>query len=89
MHILGIDPGSHVCGCAVIGDGPGQTPTVLFLSAIRLTGTLPVRLNSLYDALTEVCERFQPEEVAVEQVFVHVNPKSAVQLGQADADDLL
>ena len=47
------------------------------------TATLPLRLKSIMDHLNEVIALHRPEHVAVEQVFVNVNPKSTLMLGQA------
>ena len=44
---------------------------------------LPLRLKSIMDHLNEVILSHRPEQVAVEQVFVNVNPKSTLMLGQA------
>ncbi len=44
---------------------------------------LAARLASILAGLAEVIESYQPAEVAVEQVFVNVNPQSTLLLGQA------
>jgi crossover junction endodeoxyribonuclease RuvC len=41
------------------------------------------RLATILDGLAEVIGSFAPEEVAVEKVFVNVNPNSTLLLGQA------
>ncbi len=46
-------------------------------------GELPDRLKLILDNLNEVIVTYLPEQVAVEQVFVNVNPKSTLLLGQA------
>lgn len=46
-------------------------------------GELPVRLKLILDNLGEVIAQYQPEQVAIEQVFVNVNPKTTLLLGQA------
>ncbi len=46
-------------------------------------GELPDRLKLILDNLNEVIATYHPEQVAVEQVFVNVNPKSTLLLGQA------
>ena len=46
-------------------------------------GELPDRLKLILDNLNEVIATYLPEQVAVEQVFVNVNPKSTLLLGQA------
>ena len=44
---------------------------------------LPARLKIILDGLAEVIATYQPEQVAVEKVFVNVNPQSTLLLGQA------
>ena len=44
---------------------------------------LAVRLKSILDGLAEVIDAHQPLEVAIEKVFVNVNPQSTLALGQA------
>ena len=44
---------------------------------------LAARLATILEGLAEVIGTFVPEEVAVEQVFVNVNPRSTLLLGQA------
>jgi len=46
-------------------------------------GELPARLKVILDGLKEVIETYAPEQVAVEKVFVNVNPQSTLLLGQA------
>lgn len=46
-------------------------------------GGLPFRLKLILDNLNEVILQYQPEHIAIEQVFVNVNPKSTLLLGQA------
>lgn len=46
-------------------------------------GELPSRLKSIMDHLNEIIAEHRPEQVAVEQVFVNVNPQSTLMLGQA------
>ena len=46
-------------------------------------GELPFRLKLILGNLNEVITQYQPEHVAIEQVFVNINPKSTLLLGQA------
>lgn len=46
-------------------------------------GELPSRLKLILDNLSEIITQYQPEHVAIEQVFVNINPKSTLLLGQA------
>ncbi len=44
---------------------------------------LPTRLKTILDGIFEVIDTYHPEQVAVEKVFVNVNPQSTLLLGQA------
>ena len=46
-------------------------------------GDLAGRLKTLLEGLNEVIAQHGPVEVAVEKVFVNVNPQSTLALGQA------
>jgi crossover junction endodeoxyribonuclease RuvC len=47
------------------------------------SGDLALRLKTILEGLNEVIARHGPLEVAVEKVFVNVNPQSTLALGQA------
>lgn len=51
--------------------------------------TLPVRLDQVYRALTSELAKWQPDVVAIEEVFYSVNAKSALKLGQVRGVALL
>jgi crossover junction endodeoxyribonuclease RuvC len=46
-------------------------------------GELPFRLKLILDNLSEIINRYRPQHVSIEQVFVNINPKSTLLLGQA------
>ena len=84
MRILGLDPGSRVCGYGVIDERGGALAYVE-------CGVLPApedramedRLGELACGLREVIAELRPGTVAVEDVFSHQNPRSAIALAQA------
>ncbi len=83
MRILGIDPGLRVTGFGVL-DIVGQQLAYVASGCIRTPDDeLPERLKAILDALAEVIAQHQPQQVAVEKVFVNVNPQSTLLLGQA------
>ena len=86
MRILGIDPGLQTTGFGLI-DVEGQQLTYVASGTIRTTqlalGDLPGRLKVLFDGISEVAARYQPDAATVEIVFVNVNPQSTLLLGQA------
>ena len=83
-RILGIDPGSTVTGFGVIEVLPARGVVYCASGCIRLgAGAIQGRLKMLFEQLGEVLEEFEPQEVAIERVFVRRNPDSALKLGQA------
>ena len=89
LRILGIDPGLQCTGFGVIEK---QDRKLVYIASgtIKTTNgkvgeqdTLPVRLKIILDGLFEVIQIYQPQQVAVEKVFVNVNPQSTLLLGQA------
>ena len=83
MRILGIDPGLRITGFGVL-DKRGQQLTYVASGCIRTPDAdLSERLKVILVSLGEVIAQHKPQEVAVEKVFVNVNPQSTLQLGQA------
>ena len=81
--VLGIDPGSRRAGYGVIRHD-GQRASYLASGVINLgTGSLHDRLARLYTSMVELLEQYTPDEMAIEEVFVAKNPRSALTLGQA------
>ena len=84
-RILGIDPGSQRTGVGIIDvDASGKTTHVFHAPLVLLgEGDFSQRLKRLLHSLGEVIDRYQPQEVAIEQVFMARNPDSALKLGHA------
>ena len=83
MRILGIDPGLRITGFGVL-DKSGQKLAYVTSGCIKTPqGELSVRLKSILDGLAEVIAECRPEQIAIEKVFVNVNPQSTLLLGQA------
>lgn len=84
MRILGIDPGSRATGYGIIEEQGGRLRFVA-CGVIRTKSgdSLPVRLQTIYEGLCGVISTHKPDEAAVEDVFMSVNPRSALKLGQA------
>ncbi len=65
-------------------DKTGNKLTYVSSGCIKtLDVELPLRLKSIMDNLNEVIMQHRPNQIAVEQVFVNINPKSTLMLGQA------
>lgn len=84
MRLLGIDPGSRATGYGVIDEHNGRLRFICCgVIKTKSSDSLPVRLREIYQGLDQVISSHQPDEAAVEDVFVSVNPRSALKLGQA------
>jgi len=82
-RILGIDPGLRVTGFGLIICDGGKL-TYVTSGCIRASGaSLATRLGVIARDLAYVIAEERPNEVAIEKVFVNVNPNSTLLLGQA------
>ena len=85
MRILGMDPGSRVTGYGVV-EIVARNVKYVDSGCIRTgSGDLPDRLKKIYQGVREIIEHYNPQEMAVEQVFMGRNADSALKLGQARA----
>jgi crossover junction endodeoxyribonuclease RuvC len=83
LKILGIDPGLRITGFGII-EKNGAELSYVTSGCIKSHHTeLPDRLKAILEGLREVIAIHQPQQVAVEKVFVNVNPQSTLALGQA------
>jgi crossover junction endodeoxyribonuclease RuvC len=84
VRILGIDPGLRITGFGII-EALGNQLRYVTSGCIKTPngGELPQRLKTILDGLGEVIIQHRPQQVAVEKVFVNVNPQSTLLLGQA------
>lgn len=84
MIILGIDPGYAIVGWGVIRYERGKFIPVDF-GAITTPAGMPFnrRLEILYDELTDVLNRHNPDAVAVEKLYFQTNVKTAIDVAQA------
>jgi len=83
VRILGIDPGLRVTGFGLV-EQTGQRIAYVTSGCIRTADAqLPDRIKTILEGLAEVMEQGRPDYVAIEKVFVNVNPQSTLLLGQA------
>ncbi len=82
-RILGIDPGSRITGFGII-ELADRKLSYVESGCIRAgNGDFAGRLKTIFDGVSDLVEIYGPTEVAIEQVFMHRNPDSALKLGQA------
>lgn len=81
--IIGIDPGSRHTGYGVIRID-GNRHIYLTSGHLDLTRyTSAERLRQIFLGLQQIIQHCRPHEAAIEQIFMHQNPNSALKLGQA------
>ena len=92
MRILGVDPGSRICGYGVVEVGrsasmPSGLANYRYIECGVLTARAQApmehRLGEVARWLTDVITDLRPAIVALEDVFSHINPRSALALAQA------
>ncbi len=83
MIILGIDPGSRITGYGIIRQ---EKKNLYYIDSgcIRTSPTdLSQRLMDIFNGICSLMETHVPDEVAIEEIFMHKNASSALKLGHA------
>ncbi|MGD9652966.1 MAG: crossover junction endodeoxyribonuclease RuvC [Candidatus Dadabacteria bacterium] len=90
MRVIGIDPGSRVCGYGVLESENGGV-THIASGCIKASPGLPVskRLSIIYDGLLGIIKGHSPLIMSVESMFFSKNARSAITLGEARGVALL
>jgi crossover junction endodeoxyribonuclease RuvC len=85
MRVFGVDCGTEFTGYGVV-EVDASTSGLRHLSAgaVKLSKKdhTPIRLAQVYTELTALLHLWQPDVVAIEEVFFSANAKSALKLGQ-------
>ena len=89
MRVMGIDPGSRCLGYGLIDVQKNGKQIYVASGHLALSGELPDRLLQIDQGLSTIIDRYQPQCVAIESLFVHRFPKAALILGHARGAALL
>ncbi len=81
--ILGIDPGSRITGYGLIKEHKQQLQYIDSGCIRTSVGDFSQRLLDIFNGVCQLMETFSPDEVAIEQLFLHRNPNTALKLGHA------
>ena len=84
MRVLGIDPGYATIGYGVI-DTNGNRHKVVDYGVITTpkNENIAVRLAMIYDLMTEIINKFKPDEIAVEELFFVQNVTTGINVAHA------
>jgi crossover junction endodeoxyribonuclease RuvC len=85
MRILGIDPGTGILGFGVIEIDPNNKAKLVDAGVIRtpVKEDDAVRLQTIFDELTDIIMHTKPDEMAVEKLFFAQNVTTAMTVAQA------
>ncbi len=83
VRVLGIDPGSVKTGFGII-ESNGQRSRYVHSGYLKLpSDCLANKLGKIFSQLSEIIAEYQPDHMAIEQVFLSKNAASALKLGHA------
>lgn len=84
MRILGIDPGVAIVGFGVV-DSEGGTQRMVQYGAINTPANTPLaaRLVQIEQDLMELLQQFNPDEVAIEELFFSKNITTGIAVAHA------
>ena len=83
LRVLGIDPGTHVCGWGVVSRDGARLVAEGF-GVVRAKASAPIeeRLRAIAAGLREVVAAHGPDEAAIEEVFYGRDVRAAVRIGE-------
>lgn len=84
MRILGIDPGTAIVGFSIL-DFENNRFKVIDYGCIYTDKEMLMedRLCKIYSELSEIIKKYEPDEMAIEELFYFKNNKTVISVGQA------
>src|SRR3989344_8588984 len=85
MRILGVDPGFERLGIAVLGRKGREKESVSFSECFKTSAKLEFseRLRKIGEEVRRVIEKYKPEILAVETLFLNTNQKTVMHVAEA------
>ena len=84
LIILGIDPGYATVGFGVIDYTKNHFSTLDYGAITTKAGLdFDRRLELIYDGVCEICNKYRPDAMAVEELFFNTNVKTAIAVGHS------
>ena len=84
MLVLGIDPGTAICGYGFVEQNGSRLHARAY-GAVTTPSKMPVeqRLLKIHTVLHELIQKYRPDAMGVEQLFFNRNVTTAIPVGQA------
>jgi crossover junction endodeoxyribonuclease RuvC len=92
MIVIGIDPGTAKMGYGVVRVGKNGKNVKLLKSDVIVTHPdlePENRLKFLYESLTSILKKYNPDVMVIEKLFFNTNAKTAIAVGQARGISML
>lgn len=84
MIILGIDPGLAIVGYGVINTQKGNSSIVDYgVINTPKEDSVPVRLEKIYNGMISLVEKYNPDCIAIEELFFNTNTTTGINVAQA------
>ena len=83
MRVLGIDPGTVRMGIGVV-ETSGNSYKLIHYDVLKLSSSEPLcsRLGKIFTCIKQKISEYKVDAVSIEDVFMSVNARSALKLGQ-------
>ncbi len=84
MIVLGVDPGSRVTGYGIV-EKRNNDISYIHSGYIRSSGKIPFyeRIHNIFQSMIKIMDDYQPQEMAIEDMFYAKNVQSSLKLGHA------
>ncbi len=90
IRILGIDPGLEITGVSILDIERGEYHPVYSDCIITGKNMLTCeRLEKIYMEINQLIKKYNPDCLAVEEIFFNMNAKTALDVGQARGVSIL
>ena len=83
--ILGIDPGTGICGFGVVNFTTHKQPRMIAAGVIATPAHTPLadRLLDIFDSLNQIIDETHPDEVSIEKLFFNQNITTGISVAEA------
>ena len=84
-RVLGIDPGTGICGFGVVEYITHKQPRMITAGVITTPAHTPLadRLLDIYDSLNEIIDETHPDEVSIEKLYFNQNITTGITVAEA------
>ena len=84
-RVLGVDPGTGICGFGVVEFTTHKRPRMITAGVITTPAHTPLadRLLDIYESLNEIIDETHPDECSIEKLFFNRNITTGITVAEA------